>query len=75
MRPVDKTEIATRFTALRRCADLTQHDLAHLIGICRQAVSDIENKKTLPHYGTWGRFVALEARHMRPQPTMPARWQ
>jgi DNA-binding XRE family transcriptional regulator len=74
MRPLDKTEIAGRFTTLRRHTSLTQRELAELIGIGRQAVSEIENKRTLPHCGTWRRFAALEAKHMQPQPTLPVHW-
>ncbi len=76
MRNADKRlESTARFRALRRHADLTQFRLAGIIGICRQAVSDIENKRTLPHYETWGRFAVLEAKHMQPQPTMPVHWE
>ena len=64
MRPDDKTEIARRFKALRRHADLTQHRLAELISICRQAVWDIEHERTLPHFTTWGRFAILEGKHL-----------
>lgn len=75
MRPDDKGEIAARFKELRNQASMTQLRLSRILGICRQAVSDIENKRTLPHYGTWGRFACLEAKHMQPQPTSPVRWQ
>ena len=62
-RPKNKTEIARRFNKLRRPAFMTQLELGQLIGVCRQAVSDIENKKTLPHSSTWKRFAVLEAKH------------
>jgi DNA-binding XRE family transcriptional regulator len=72
MRPQDKAEIARRFKTLRRHASLTQRCLAGIIGICRQAVSDIENKKTLPHDRTWLRFAILEGKlladHVPPYP-------
>jgi len=62
MRPDDRAEIARRFKALRRQACLTQLRLAGLIGIGRQALWDIEHERTLPHYATWDRFAALEAK-------------
>ena len=75
MRPQDKAEIARRFKALRRRAVLTQSWLANYIGVSRQAVSEIENKRTLPHYTTWGRFATLEATHKQPRLTLPVRWR
>jgi DNA-binding XRE family transcriptional regulator len=75
MRPDDRTEIARRFKRLRRRSLLTQRWLAGLIGICRQAVSEIENKRTLPHYATWERFAALEAKHLQPRLKLPVHWQ
>ena len=75
MRPEDKADIARRFKALRRRAFLTQRLLAGLIGICRQAISEIENKRTLPHYTTWDRFAVLEAKHMQSRITSPVHWQ
>lgn len=75
MRPNDKAEIARRFKALRRRARLTQRWLAESIGICRQAVSEIENKRTMPHFGTWDNFVVLEAKHMQPKLKLPVHWQ
>ena len=75
MRPDDKAEIARRFKALRRRAHMTQLQLGDIIGICRQAVSDIENKRTLPHRTTWRRFAALEARHKQPRIKLPVHWQ
>jgi DNA-binding XRE family transcriptional regulator len=75
MRPQDKAEIARRFRALRRRARLTQRCLAELIGVCRQAVSEIENKKTLPHYTTWDRFAAREAKQKEARITLPVHWR
>jgi DNA-binding XRE family transcriptional regulator len=77
MRPDDKADVALRFKALRRQASFSQRYLAGLIGVCRQAVSDIENMRTMPRYTTWGLFVVLEAKHLaeagRTVPTGP--WQ
>lgn len=75
VKPDDKAEIARRFKALRRRARLTQRWLAELIGICRQAVSEIENKRTLPRFSTWDSFAALEAKHMQPRIKLPVHWQ
>jgi DNA-binding XRE family transcriptional regulator len=75
MRPDDKAEIARRFKAVRRRAFLTQRQLTGLIGICRQAVSEIENKRTSPHFSTWDRFAALEAKHMQRRIKLPVHWQ
>ena|SRR3989442_6761530 len=36
----------------------------------------IENKRTLPHFGTWDDFAALEAKHKEPRRTVPSSpWQ
>jgi len=75
MRPDDKADIVRRFKKLRRRAFLTQRGLAELIGTCRQAVSEIENKRTIPHFTTWDKFAALEARHMQPRLKLPVHWQ
>jgi DNA-binding XRE family transcriptional regulator len=76
MRPLDKAEIARHLKGLRRRSLLTQLQLAELIGICRQAVSDIENKRTLLHPSTWDRFAALEAKHkLAAQIKLPAHWR
>jgi DNA-binding XRE family transcriptional regulator len=75
MRPEDKAEIARRFKALRRRSHLTQRWLAELVGVCRQAVSDIENKKTLPHRTTWDRFAAREAKQKEARITLPVHWR
>src|SRR5271154_4076564 len=66
----DKAEIARRFKALRRHASLTQHYLAGLIGVCRQAILDIENMRTFPRYRTWSRFAILEG-NTWPRPGAP----
>jgi len=63
MRPDDKAEIARRFKTLRRRSYLTQSDLSEFIRVSRQAVSDIERRRVLPHRSTWNRFAALEAKH------------
>lgn len=75
MRPNDKTEIARRFRALRRHADLTQLRLAGLIDVCRQAISEIEHERTLPHLSTWARFATLETRHLGPKIELPDHWR
>jgi len=59
----NRGEIARRFKKLRSRSFLTQKQLAELIGICRQAVSDIERRHVVPHISTWNRFADLEARH------------
>ena len=75
MRPDDKAEIARRFRGLRRRSRLTQCWLAEYIGLCRQAVSKIENKRTLPHVGTWERFAALETKHKLARIKLPLHWR
>jgi DNA-binding XRE family transcriptional regulator len=75
MRPDDKAEVARRFKALRRRSHLTQRWLAELIGVCRQAVSDIENKKALPRCTTWDRFVAREAKQRKARIKLPVHWR
>jgi DNA-binding XRE family transcriptional regulator len=52
MRPDDKAEIARRFKRLRRRSLLTQRWLAELIGICRQAVSEIEQREPSEKLGS-----------------------
>jgi len=75
MRPDDKAEIARRFMAVRRRAFLTQRWLAELIGLSRQAVSEIEHQQVMPHHTTWDRFAALEAKHKLAQIELPVHWQ
>ena len=67
--PEAKTAIAKRFKALRRKAHITQKKLGDIIGICRQAVNEIENRRVYPHYTTLDKFSDLEAKHM-PDSTM-----
>jgi DNA-binding XRE family transcriptional regulator len=62
-RPDEKAEIAKRFKDIRKNSSMTQLQLAEIIGICRQAVSKIEHRHTMPHISTWNRFADLEARH------------
>jgi len=62
-RPQQKSRIASRFKALRRKSLLSQSRLAFALGVCRQSVNEIENRRVLARYGTWERFCALEARH------------
>ena len=42
---------------------MTQLQLAEIIGICRQAVSDVECCRVIPHISTWNRFAEVETRH------------
>jgi DNA-binding XRE family transcriptional regulator len=65
LRPQDKFEVAKRFKALRRKANITQAQLGDILDICRQAVNEIENSRVMPHYSTVDRFSDLEARHDR----------
>jgi len=58
-----KAAIAKRFKVLRRKARITQATLGHVIGISRQAVNEIENRRVYPHYTTIDRFSDLEKRH------------
>jgi len=74
-RKAEIAEIARRFKRLRRRSLLTQRRLARLIGICRQAVSDIERQRVMPHFSTCDRFAALEAKHMQPRIKFPAHWE
>ena len=74
-RPDERAEIASRFKKLRQRARLTQRWLAELIGICRQAVSDIENRRTLPHYSTWDRFAAQETKYKQARIKLPLHWR
>jgi DNA-binding XRE family transcriptional regulator len=63
MRADYKAEIAKRFKVLRRKARMTQATLGRIIGICRQSVSEIENRRVMPHYTTLSEFSDLEERH------------
>jgi len=62
-RPDDRSEIANRFKDFRKNSSMTQLQLAEIIGICRQAVSEIEHCHVVPHISTWNRFADLEACH------------
>ena len=56
LRPSDKTVIAERFKSARAESDLTQSELAQIIGVCRQSVSRIENCRALANRSTWEKF-------------------
>lgn len=64
-RPDDKLAAARRFKVLRRKSLMSQSSLARAIGICRQSVNKIENRRAMPNYITWEKFCALELRHER----------
>jgi len=74
-RPWEKSETARRFRALRRKARVSQSLLAEIIGICRQSVSEIENRRVMPHPSTWARFSELEATHKQPKIRMRIDWR
>ena len=61
--PEAKATIAKRFKALRGKSHMTQERLGDVIGICRQSVNEIENRRVYPHYTTIDRFTELEKRH------------
>lgn len=73
-RPREKYKIARRFRALRRKASLSQLLLGEIIGVCRQSVNEIENRRVMPHPSTWARFSELEARHNRPKIVLSGNW-
>ena len=73
-RPWKKSEIAARFRALRQKALLTQKRLGEIINLCPQSVSEIENRRVMPHQSTWERFCELEWKHNRPAIVMPTSW-
>jgi DNA-binding XRE family transcriptional regulator len=75
VRPDDKAEIARRFRKLRRGALMTQLRLGQVIGIGRQAVSSIENKRTLPRDRTWVRFAILEGKLLADRAAPSGLWQ
>ena len=50
-----------RFIKLRKRANLSQKELALLLGISRQALNQIEKNKVTPHVSTWEKLLALEA--------------
>ena len=72
--PWTKAPIAARFRALRQQALLTQKRLAGLLGVSRQCVNEIENRRAMPHPTTWDRFCAFEARHNQPEIVLPRNW-
>jgi DNA-binding XRE family transcriptional regulator len=73
-RPWEKSEIAKRFRSLRRKARLSQSLLAEFIGVCRQSINEIENRRVMPHSSTWNRFCDLEAKHNQPRIVLPVHW-
>ena len=73
-RPWEKPEIAKRFKALRRKARLSQSLLGEFMGICRQSVNEIENRRVMPHPSTWRKFSELESRHNQPRIVFPKHW-
>jgi len=70
--PDAKAAIAKRFMALRRKSRMTQEQLGEIIGICRQSVNEIENRRVYPHYTTIDRFAALESRHEQARRITPS---
>jgi DNA-binding XRE family transcriptional regulator len=60
-KPQSRYVIAERFVALRTRVGLSQSCLGKLIGLCRQAVSEIENRRVMPHNSTWERFCEYES--------------
>ena len=62
---VRQANIPVRFRALRRKARITQETLGTIIGVCRQTVNEIENRRVVPHYSTVERFCHLEAKHQQ----------
>jgi DNA-binding XRE family transcriptional regulator len=73
--PDHKFVVARRFKALRRKAHLSQSLLAEIINICRQSVSEIENRRVMPHQTTWDRFCDLEGKHKQPRMRLPTVWR
>jgi DNA-binding XRE family transcriptional regulator len=61
--PEAKAAIAKRFKGFRRKFGVTQALLGDSIGICRQSINEIENRRVYPHYTTIARFADLEERH------------
>jgi len=62
--PEAKADFAMHFKALRWRAGLTQTELGHMIGLCRQSVSEIENCRVWPHYTTLECFCKFEAKYL-----------
>ena len=74
LRPDNEAVISYRFKKLRCRVPFTQRELARMIGICCQTISEIETEKVMPHDKTWGLFADLEAKHMQPPLGLPAHW-
>jgi DNA-binding XRE family transcriptional regulator len=72
--PEAKAEIAARFKGLRKRTSLSQARLGEIIGICRQAVNEIENSHVWPHYTTLDKFSDFEEKHNQPQIDLPVHW-
>jgi len=70
--PEAKAEIARRFRDLRKKTLLTQTHLGLFIGLCRQSVNAIENRRVWPHYTTLERFADFEAK--LPTNRVPTHW-
>ncbi len=73
--PQAKASIARRFKALRKKALLTQSDLGDLIGLCRQSVNKIENRRVWPHYTTWDKFREVESNRNLHRVCFPVNWR
>ena len=41
---------------------MSQSRLGEFVGLCRQAVNQIENRRVTPHDSTWDRFCEYEGR-------------
>jgi DNA-binding XRE family transcriptional regulator len=65
-KPQDKSAISDRFIALRMRWGLSQSRLGRVVGLCRQTVSEIENRHVTPHDATWDRFCEHEGRTQEP---------
>jgi len=74
-RPDHKFVVARRFKALRLKASISQSLLGEIIGICRQSVNEIENRRVMPHSSTWRKFWEFESRHNQPPMRLPVHWQ
>lgn len=65
-KPQDRSAVAERFITLRRRVGLSQSRLGEYLGLCRQAVNEIENCHVMLHTTTWERFRAYESRGQEP---------
>lgn len=61
-----RSTIADRFIALRKRVGLSQSRLGRYVGLCRQAVNEIENCRVTPHHSTWDRFRQYEREAREP---------